>query len=103
MNPVLQAAAASVLRWLLAIAAGYLVRAGIWTGVDAEAYIATAALAILALWWSLWEKYKSRVTLLTALMMPAGTTENGVKAVVASGVVTPSVHTPPDTVPGVPK
>lgn len=101
MNPIVQAALGSILRWVLAIWAGYLVKAGIWTGSEADTYIATAVLALLALGWSVWNKYKSRVTLLTALMLPQGSTENDAKARVALGA-TPSILTPPNTAPGVP-
>jgi hypothetical protein len=34
MNPVVQAALTSILRWLLALGAGYLVKAGIWANSD---------------------------------------------------------------------
>lgn len=103
MNAVLAAALGSIVRAGLAILAGYLVRAGIWTGSEATSYVMTGSLAVLAIGWSLWEKYRSRVQFLTALQMKSGTTENDVKAHIAAGAVTPSVLTPPDTAPGIPK
>lgn len=103
MNPILQAALGSILRAGLGILAGYLVKAGIWSAGDAEGYVAAAALAILVFGWSMWVKYKDRVKFLTALTMPANTTENTVNAHIASGAATPSVLTPADTAPGVPK
>ncbi len=103
MNPIASAAITSVLRWALAIGAGYLVNHGIWTQADATTYVAAAALGLVALGLSLWDKYKTRIKLLTALTMPAGTTEDAVDAHIAAKLPTPSVTTPPDTVPGVPK
>ena len=103
MNPMMQEAIGSILRWVLAIGAGYLVQHGIWTQGDASSYVAAAAMGLVALGWSMWQKYGARVKLLTALTMPSGTTENEVVAKVNLGVPVPSVTTPPNTVPGVPK
>lgn len=74
MNPILQAALASVVRWLLAICAGWLVKAGIWTESDAANYVAAGALALIALGWSLWHKSAVRRRIDTALELPAGST-----------------------------
>lgn len=76
MNPLLQAALTSILRWALTLAAGYFVRYGIWSQGDAEVYVTAAAMALLTLGWSLWGKYRTRITILTALELPAGTTEH---------------------------
>lgn len=102
MNPILSAALGSILRWALAFGAGWLVQHGIWTQADASTYVAAAAMGLLAFGLSLWNKYKGRVTLLTALTMPAGTTEDAVHAKMASGVPLPTITTPSSTVPGVP-
>lgn len=75
MNPMLSAALGAILRWGLAILAGYLVKAGIWSGTEAETYVAAAVLGILGLGWSLFQKYKSRIKFLAALNAPQGTTE----------------------------
>lgn len=75
MNPLVSQALGAIFRWLLAMAAGYLVNRGVWTHDDADRYVAAAALALAALVWSLWQKYKSRLHFLTALEMPAGTSE----------------------------
>jgi hypothetical protein len=85
MNPLLSEAIGSILRWLLAGAAGWLVQHGIWTQAQSQTYIMAAALAVLSLGWSLWQKYKSRVHFLTALEVPAGTSEDAVKFRVADG------------------
>lgn len=75
MNPVLSAALGSILRWLLVFLAGYLVKAGIWSGAEAETYVTAAVLGLLGLGWSLWQKYKARISFLAALNAPKGTTE----------------------------
>lgn len=79
MNPILQAALASVVRWLLAIGAGWLVKAGIWTENDAANYVAAGALAVIALGWSLWHKSAVKKKIETALQMPAGSTVDDLK------------------------
>lgn len=98
MNPIVSAALGSILRWALAIGAGYLVKAGIWTGSDAETYVTAATLGALGLGWSLWQNNRGRVKLLTTLHW-AGVTEQDVTAHIASGAPTPPVSTPIDKVP----
>jgi len=98
MNPILQAALGSIARWALAIFAGWLVKAGIWTESEATSYIAAGALAIVALGWSFYQKYKSRITFLSALTLPEGATENQAKKVVENGEA-PSVLTKADDKP----
>lgn len=65
--------------------------------------IINALPAAAALAWSAWQKYKSRSKLLTALMLPPGSTENCLHAYIASGAATPVITTPPNTSPGVPE
>lgn len=101
MNPILQSALGSILRWGLAIFAGYLVKAGTWEATEAETYVGAAALALLALGWSLWQKYHARIKLLVALTLPHGSTEKDVNAKVAIGHF-PSVMTTADTAPTLP-
>lgn len=93
------AALGSIVRWVLALGAGYLVKAGIWSGAEAETYVTAAALALLSLGWSLWNHYRARLKLLTALALPFPATEQTVERVVAAGEGVPTVTTPPDTVP----
>ena len=102
MNPLLQSALTSALRWALAILAGYLVKHGIFSDSAAEGYVEAAVPALIALGWSWWEKSNVQKKILTALMMPAGSTENDLKAHLDSGAVTPTIFTPPSTAPGVP-
>lgn len=84
MNPVLSAALGSILRWGLAFLAGYLVKAGIWSGAEAETYLTAAVLGLLGLGWSLWQKYHDRIKFLAALDAPSGTTEQALKTDMAA-------------------
>ena len=99
MNPIVQEALGSVIRFALAIVAGYMVKAGIWSASDATTYVTAATLGLLSLGWSLWQKYRGRLVLLTALAMPAGKTENEAIDRVVSGAPVPIVTTLPDVVP----
>ena len=65
-------------------------------------HVALALPVALALALTLWQKYKGRVKLLIALQ-PGVHTEEQVDAIVKSGAVTPTILTPANTVPGVPK
>lgn len=101
MNPILQSALGSILRWALMLGAAALVKHGVWTDTEAGRYVEAGVVALLALGWSLWQQYKNRVKFLTALM-PGPKTEDEVMAHISSGEATPSILTPPNTVPGVP-
>lgn len=97
MNPILAQALGSIVRWALALGAGYLIKAGIWSASDAEVYITGGTLALVALAWSVWQKYHSRLKLVTALAMSATTEQNveqQVKAGVSAPVTTPKHVTP---------
>ena len=97
------AALTSLARWALMLGAAELVKHGIWTAGDASSYVAAGAVAIVSLGWSQWDKYKSLVTINT-LCMFAKTTLEAVRAHISTpGVVVPTVTTPANTVPGVPK
>ena len=102
MNPLWEASLGSILRWALAIGAGYLVHKGIWTSGDATTYVSAAAMGILSLAWSQRDKIIARAKMLTALWMPRGTTEAAVDAHIAAGLPTPALSTPSNTAPGVP-
>ena len=99
MNPLLREALGAIVRWVLAIGAGYVVKAGIWSEGDALAYTSAAALALVALGWSVWQKYKSRQTLVTALASSTPMTETLAKRRVALGLA-PSVTGSADVIPG---
>jgi hypothetical protein len=94
MNPLLVEALGSIIRAGLMILAGYLVKHGIWTDSDAANYVSAAALAIIGLGWSIWQKYKNRLTLVTALS-GGPMTENDAK-MLSQMPGAPSVATPKD-------
>lgn len=95
MNPIVQEMLASVVRAGLKIAAGYLVAAGIWSGADADRYVAAGALALVGIGWSLWKTYGSRMKLLTSLASPRVMTERQCEHL-AKQPDAPSVWTPKD-------
>lgn len=99
MNPLLQQALGSIVRWLLTFAAGYLVQLGIWTEEDAMKYVGAAALALVALGWSLYQKYKSRLTLVTALATPGRASEAEVEQKIKAEKQKPVPALPPVTTP----
>lgn len=99
MNPLLREALESIVRSILKIGAGYLVAHGVWSQGDATSYVSAAALALVGFGWSYWSTYTSRLKLVTALTMPAGTTEAAVQNHIAAGAPVPSVTTPTAAVP----
>lgn len=99
MNPMMVDALGAIIRWALAIGAGYIVKAGIWSEADSSKYVSAAALGLLGLGWSLWQKYKSRGKLLNALSASEPMTEHQIEAVMKAGLPAPSVTTPKSEVP----
>ena len=97
MNPMLMAALGSLLRTALAGAAGYLVSKGIWTDAEAGTYMTAAVAGLLALGWSLWQKYAGRLRLMTALASPASSEAQNLVRVQAGQA--PSVTLPPMQMP----
>ena len=93
MNPLSQEAIASILRWGLAIGAGYLVKQGIWTEENAATYVAAAALGLIALGWGLYQKYASRLKLMVALALPKNSTEKQAEDVIKRGDAPPATLT----------
>jgi hypothetical protein len=79
-------------RWALTIVSAYLVAHHVLTAAEGDTLLAhgvnhavLAAPAIIALVWTIAQKYRSRVLLLTALQSPAGTTEARLKDSVDAG------------------
>jgi hypothetical protein len=95
VNPLMVEALGSVLRAALNIGAGWLVAHGIWQQSDAEKYVGALALALLSVGWSLWQHYRMRSKLVTAMAMPVGATEHEVERAVND----PAIKTPPVTLP----
>lgn len=85
MSPLLQAALASILRKGLTVLATFLVTHGIWTHGEATEYVAGLTLFLLSIGWSAWKTYKDRLKFLTALQVPAGTSEATVNRLVGTG------------------
>lgn len=98
MNPMAAAALGSIVRWALALAAGYLIRAGVWTEANGALYVEAATLAALSLGWSQYQKFQNRRKLVVALTLPP-TSEQAVERTIASGVALPSVTSPVHAVP----
>jgi hypothetical protein len=84
MPPVLAAALGSILRHFLTILATYLVTRGIWTQEEATTYVIAAVAGLIALGWSLYQKYGFAKLLNTAAGM-GPTTVAEVKEVIAAG------------------
>lgn len=110
MNPMLLDFLLAIARWALTAAGSALVAHHILTASQDDSFL-TAIFAHLALWIPLagsfvlllWTRYRARLKFMTALTMPVGSTEAQVTAKMASGVPIPTVTTPTNTVPGVPK
>ena len=83
MNPMLQAALGAILRHVLTAIAGGLVARGIWTAEDAATYVSAFVVFLLGLGWSVWAKYRDRLFRDQAMSLPAGVSEDQVKAAIA--------------------
>lgn len=101
MNPLLVEAIGAIVRWGLTFVAGYLIKAGIWTEASSASYIVAGSAAIIALGWSIWQKYKMRLKFLMAASAPRKMTEEQVEEQVKTNPV-PSVTTPKTEVPKTP-
>lgn len=103
MSPAFVAGATSILVWLLSFGSGWLVAHGVWTQADAKTYVAGAAMGILSFAWAQRNWVIARMKLMIALM-PGIHTENDVNAHIADKTLqNPTILTPPNTTPGVPK
>lgn len=72
MNPIFAAAVGSILRHVLTMWATYLVSRGVWSETDASVYVTAAAMGLVGVIWAVWQKYKTHLTILKALDLPAG-------------------------------
>lgn len=91
MSPLLASFLASILRHALTGASVYFVTHGYFSQGDAANYVAAFITFLLGLGWSLWQKYGSRIAFLTALQLPAGSSEEQVTAKIQSGQGAPLV------------
>ena len=98
MNPIVTEILGSFIRFALAGAAGILVANGVWTEAQATTFVPAIITGVLTLGWSVWQKYKSRLKLVTALATPGVNTEADIKEKIVEGG-TPSTATPTDQIP----
>jgi hypothetical protein len=109
MNPIWLEILGVVLRAALSALSGYLVEHHIATADQTDRWT-TAIVEHAVLWapgaaalaWGLWARYRGKQKLLVALSSDVKMSENEVTAIVKSGVPTPTVSTPKNTIPGVP-
>lgn len=99
MNPLLQSALGAILRWGLTFVAGFFVQKGIWSSEEAVQYVAALSVALLALGWSLWQKYHAQLKLLVAMGTPGRITEKAVEEQVSSKIGVPPISTPKSEIP----
>lgn len=90
MNPLLKEFLSAALRWVLTGAGGWFVQQGILNPDQVDKMIAGAILAILALGWSLYSKYTSKVESNTLAAMPKGTTLVEAQKSIARGISAPA-------------
>lgn len=87
MSSIYKRLATAIVRWLLNIAATWLISKGVISQTDADSWLPEIALGIVlalaSLGWSLWAKIADRVGFLTALNLPAQATPQDVKEAVA--------------------
>lgn len=86
MNPLLQSFLSSLFRWVLTGAGAWFVQKGILDETQVTEMIAGAVLALVALLWSLWQKYQSKLELFTVAAMQKGTTLEEARKSIAAGV-----------------
>ena len=82
MNPLAAQALGSIVRAILLLGAGYLVKAGIWTATDTESYVTAASVALIALGWSVWQKHKATLYYEAAKFLGPHSTDADVKELV---------------------
>ncbi len=68
------------LRAVLASVGGWLIAKGYVTEADWNSLLTGGIMALAAVLWGIWQKYKSRLTFLAALDLPAGSSEEEAKA-----------------------
>lgn len=101
MRGIAEESIGSIVRTILAALSGYLVQQALISEAQSQQFMIAAVPFLSALIWSLYQKYKGRVRLMTALASPMPMSENTLEKVVATGN-TPSVATPQFLVPRAP-
>jgi hypothetical protein len=100
MNPLFVAAVYQIIFAGLMFVAGFLVRWGVWSQEDAVKYMGGLALGLIGLGGMLWNKYKDRIKIVTALSSEKPMTENQLESQIAGGETAPA-NTPKHEVPEV--
>lgn len=102
-NPFVMQIVGTLVRFLLAGAAAWVVQHGIFTEAEVGRLMEGLTVASVAIGWSLYQKYRGRQKLMTALAAPAGITEidleRHIERAKAIGTPLPSVTTPKDEPP----
>ena len=97
--PFIQQLIGAFVRAAVVWAAGYLAAHGLTISENQTTqFIAWVTPVIATLAWSIYQKYRGRQKLMTALVTPATQTEHQVEAAVSAGAA-PSVLTPKNQVP----
>jgi len=81
---------AGLVRYALMGASGWLIREGIITEEINAELISGVVLAIATVLYMLWVKYKDRITVLTALQLPAGTSTSKLATEVSKDPIKPN-------------
>lgn len=100
MGEVILSVLAGLLRYALSGVTAWLIANGIATEGQIAKLITGLATGLGLVLWLVWQKYRERVRLLTALAMPKGTTLEDLKKRIAIGETVPA-DTPNDAVPTV--
>lgn len=90
MNPLLQGFLTRVLQFALAGLFGWLVQKGVLTDAESQTYMTAAIAGIIALAWMLWEKYKDRLKLTTAMATQRPVSERQVEMLIQMGQAPPA-------------
>ncbi len=109
INPIVLDVLGVLSRSALLALTGYLQKRHLLTPEQSDKLV-TLAVEHLLIWapgalavaWGLWKSYWGRKKLLVAQSAGYPISENEVKAIIKSGIVTPTVSTPKNTIPGVP-
>lgn len=91
MSPFISQIIGVLVRTTLAGAGGYLIAHGWATQDQFNEFIAGLIPVIVAIAWSVWQKYRHLIRVNTALAMPSGTSNADLDKQIASGDAAPAV------------
>jgi uncharacterized membrane protein YqjE len=106
MNPMMLELLGAILRYVAGFLLGVMLSHGVITDEQSTRFLNEIAAPTTVLWvigmlplvWSMWQKFRSRQKLLTALASPTTTTEDKIQKTVDLGLA-PSITTPKSEVP----